>query len=493
MKTDQFLYSCRELRIAGVLGLLLCAAVFALACGSTSPDGGASETSEMNASSDQEQLVLDDATMVLEADYGAILEAPELPVSGLTAVLDEYEGTEDTPDLQERIRDEWDDLDASLGTDPADVETLLSIGVQRAAYFVVKGAFDFGDIESELEDQDFQEGTYRNHRIWEHESGDRVALFPDTGIYMYGEDGVVKDVIRAIARGEGFMDDEADLRRALRAAGDGLVRLAMDCDAPGMHSPGSLSALVGRLDERCEGVAVVISGGDEGGTEAVIGYVYGSERRAESAIDDIEESIGDSDEIDVDGEIVTVRLTVSAGPSGSGMAAAALAQTPALAPTTAPAPAPTPPSAPAATPTPTATAETALQNPLGALPNLGGRIAFESSGDIYVMNADGSGVTRLTDNDADDEEPSWSPSGGSSVPAVKDIVKAAVQLATQPTAIVPTPTPTAAPAPAAPTAASQTCRADSHCHRRGGSTESTGDTPRPGRTDRVRVRTGREL
>ena len=180
--------------------------------------------------------------MVLEADYGAILEAPELPVSGLTAVLDEYEGTEDTPDLQERIRDEWDDLDASLGTDPADVETLLSIGVQRAAYFVVKGAFDFGDIESELEDQDFQEGTYRNHRIWEHESGDSVALFPDTGIYMYGEDGVVKDVIRAIARGEGFMDDEADLRRDLRAAGDGLVRLAMDCDALGMHSPGSLSA-----------------------------------------------------------------------------------------------------------------------------------------------------------------------------------------------------------------------------------------------------------
>ena len=44
-----------------------------------------------------------------------------------------------------------------------------------------------------------------------------------------------------------------------------------------------------------------------------------------------------------------------------------------------------------------------------------GRIAFASRRDgdfeIYVMNADGSGVTRLTDNDASDGTPSWSPDG----------------------------------------------------------------------------------
>ena len=46
----------------------------------------------------------------------------------------------------------------------------------------------------------------------------------------------------------------------------------------------------------------------------------------------------------------------------------------------------------------------------------GGRIAFTSDRDgdseIYVMNADGSGVSRLTDNSADDHNPSWSPDGG---------------------------------------------------------------------------------
>ncbi len=45
----------------------------------------------------------------------------------------------------------------------------------------------------------------------------------------------------------------------------------------------------------------------------------------------------------------------------------------------------------------------------------GRRIAFSSTRDgsfeVYVMNADGSGVTRLTDNDAFDWHPAWSPDG----------------------------------------------------------------------------------
>jgi TolB protein len=45
----------------------------------------------------------------------------------------------------------------------------------------------------------------------------------------------------------------------------------------------------------------------------------------------------------------------------------------------------------------------------------GGKIAFTSNRDgnneIYVMNADGTGVTRLTDNPADDQAPTWSPDG----------------------------------------------------------------------------------
>ena len=44
-----------------------------------------------------------------------------------------------------------------------------------------------------------------------------------------------------------------------------------------------------------------------------------------------------------------------------------------------------------------------------------GKIAFESDRDgdleIFVMNADGTGVTQLTDNDDYDGSPAWSPNG----------------------------------------------------------------------------------
>jgi len=58
--------------------------------------------------------------------------------------------------------------------------------------------------------------------------------------------------------------------------------------------------------------------------------------------------------------------------------------------------------------------------PAGALAQSGGgnaqgKIAFTSNRDgndeIYVMNADGTGVTRLTDNPASDQQPAWSPDG----------------------------------------------------------------------------------
>jgi hypothetical protein len=53
--------------------------------------------------------------------------------------------------------------------------------------------------------------------------------------------------------------------------------------------------------------------------------------------------------------------------------------------------------------------------PTPSAPAARGRIAFASDRDgnfeIYVMNADGSGVTRLTNNPADDRFPSWSPDG----------------------------------------------------------------------------------
>src|SRR2546425_3331127 len=50
-----------------------------------------------------------------------------------------------------------------------------------------------------------------------------------------------------------------------------------------------------------------------------------------------------------------------------------------------------------------------------AFPGVNGKIVFETERDdnweVYVMNADGSGQTNLTNNPAFDAEPSWSPDG----------------------------------------------------------------------------------
>jgi Tol biopolymer transport system component len=75
--------------------------------------------------------------------------------------------------------------------------------------------------------------------------------------------------------------------------------------------------------------------------------------------------------------------------------------------------APTRPPLLTTTPLPAATdAPAAVPTPV-TLPRavLAGRIVYAHDGDIYVMNADGSGDTRLTDHPADDFDPAWSPDG----------------------------------------------------------------------------------
>jgi TolB protein len=64
---------------------------------------------------------------------------------------------------------------------------------------------------------------------------------------------------------------------------------------------------------------------------------------------------------------------------------------------------------------PAAVSNQQSQSAFATFPGENGKIAFTSTRDgnpeIYVMNADGSEQTRLTDNPATDFQPSWSPDG----------------------------------------------------------------------------------
>jgi Tol biopolymer transport system component/tetratricopeptide (TPR) repeat protein len=108
--------------------------------------------------------------------------------------------------------------------------------------------------------------------------------------------------------------------------------------------------------------------------------------------------------------ILTITAWIDFGPSQSvqaAMVATARTHTPTFTPTLTPTSTSTftPTSTPTFTPTPTST-------PIGGG---SGKIAFysyrDSNGEIYVMNADGSGQTNLTNNTSGDTSPVWSPDG----------------------------------------------------------------------------------
>ena len=131
-------------------------------------------------------------------------------------------------------------------------------------------------------------------------------LLEDAGAYLYGGTDVVRDVIRAMDREEGFLDEASAISRALDRADSGRAIAAIassDCEEwlGGSDAPSG-----------CRAVGIGITGGDE----LKFAVVFASGGRAESAQEDVEDAVeemlGDVDieESDVDGEVVALRLVV---------------------------------------------------------------------------------------------------------------------------------------------------------------------------------------
>ena len=298
----------RGLARAAVLGLLLFAAAAALSCGLLDDDA--------SVPGNPRELILEDARSVVSLDYRALLEPGGVPGYFLGS-------GEDAEDFQDELEDSWDSDLGDLGMEVADVEAVFVVLVPGAGYVLVKGGFDFTDIRNALADEDLEEDTYRDFETWGSESGVVTALFEEAGIVVLGDENAVKDVLRALDRGEGFMDGEDALKKAMDAAGPGLVSIAAaDCGVRNAGS-GATPFLYG-FDfadfglNRCDGIAMSIAGGDEDQYKLAFGVDFRSERSAESGMDDLEEFIEDDsgidadiDELRTDGSTVTVRLTVS--------------------------------------------------------------------------------------------------------------------------------------------------------------------------------------
>ena len=121
---------------------------------------------------------------------------------------------------------------------------------------------------------------------------------------------MVKEIIKAVDRGEGLLDSTAALRRALDEAGSGAmsIRINDDCQTTSLISDVSLKG--------CKAIAIAVLGGNEDSADLSGVAVFNSERRAEAGVEDIEDAIEDNDRIDADideikfdSDIVTFKVT----------------------------------------------------------------------------------------------------------------------------------------------------------------------------------------
>ena len=276
---------------------IIVSSLFALALAALAACGGSDVG---NAPSDPKGLFLEDAYSVEITSVRALLGSSAVPAF----FLDE---DEDPEDFKDEWRDTWEDRSRALATDPDTVTQDIQVSAGVGGYYITKGEFEFVAIKNELEDEGYDDGNYRDQEIWESENGNAVALFEGAGSYVYGSTDTVKEVLKAIARDEGFMTNEADLRRALDMVDGSALSVNADTDCSGLAS--SLNG--------CRGYAGAITGGDEDSMEITGAAVFSSERRAESGMDDIEDEIEDDESLDadleeirVDGEVVIFKLTV---------------------------------------------------------------------------------------------------------------------------------------------------------------------------------------
>ncbi len=243
---------------------------------------------------------------------------------------------DDTQSVQEGLLEYWEDSRPGNTFDVGleDITTITTVYVDDngtySGYRIFNGDFDFKDVEEQLERGDLEEETYRDFPLWQHESGTATfVLFEDDDVYVAGPDDLVKDVVRDLARGEGFIDDQTNMGRALQAAGTGIWTTAStNCKGKHYHIPhyanikdlnDSLPILTSfpTLLTGRETNATTITGGQENLSRAAMAIIFNSGKRAETGLEDLKGYMEDLDTLDIDvddarldEDLITVELTM---------------------------------------------------------------------------------------------------------------------------------------------------------------------------------------
>ena len=255
---------------------------------------------------------LDDIVSFELLNIAAIMESSEIPaqiVGAASPVMNFPTGPlDDAEEWKMEWEDAWERQFFGMVGEAIFMPDIVHLVTQRTEDgdlgFVLFGSFDFDDIREFLEEHEGEEDIYREFELW----NDNVALLEDQGIIALSNADFVKDLLKALDTGNGFLDDTGALKAGLYRAGEGLA-LNANTNCQNTLFPAGLRG--------CAVAIEVVKGGDPDTTELTAVYVFSSERRAELGLDDLQDAIEDHDRydadierIEVEGEFVTYEVTI---------------------------------------------------------------------------------------------------------------------------------------------------------------------------------------
>ena len=241
--------------------------------------------------SDPEDYVLDDTATVAIANVAEILETPDIPaqLAGFGSLGFPNVDPVDSAAWIEAWDAEWADdfpwVWDAIGLEDISTAVLQEDADGRDLVWMFFGLFAFEDVRESLEDAGRESDTYRDFETW----GDDVALLEDKGIIMLGPS--VEDVLKALDTERGFVDDASVLKQILQQSDGGLASKSTST-CTGTYFQPSLTG--------CDAVLEVVTGGDTENTTITGTYLFGSESRAETGVEDIEDAIDGQDTYDAD-------------------------------------------------------------------------------------------------------------------------------------------------------------------------------------------------
>ena len=205
------------------------------------------------------------------------------------------------PDAEDSLEDAWEDLE-ELGIYLDDIATIVLSSGDKGSFVVVEGDFNSDDIRDGMDDGEYEDDEYRGYELWTGGYGmeEWVVLLEDDGYLLMGREDVIRDMLRTLDRGTGFLfdEDDTDLVLAYMRAGDGwIVSAEESCDLP-------------RDVRGCEAMGAAVSRAEEPWmVNLTIAVLFRNERTAESEMRDVEDYLADDldvEDVAVDGRFVVI-------------------------------------------------------------------------------------------------------------------------------------------------------------------------------------------